>query len=133
LYSTRMTVLLHPKGFTLSQFALLNHLVRSNKKTHSINELTEAMEINQPGVTKIVQKLHEADLVKVSISKDDSRKREVSLTERGREKVVEVGLEILPDVEGWFQDWKKQEVEQFMGYLGRLAYWLDKNRLQPRD
>ena len=55
-----MNSLLQPQGLNLSQFALLNHLLRSQKTIHSINDLTEAMEINQPGVTKIVQRLHEA-------------------------------------------------------------------------
>jgi DNA-binding MarR family transcriptional regulator len=128
-----MTTLLEPKGFTLSQFALLNHLVRSPKDTHTINELTEAMEINQPGVSKIVQKLSETELVQVTTNQYDSRRRDVKITQQGREKVIEVGLGILPDVSSWFQDWEVKDLETFVGYLGRLAQWLDQHRINLKN
>jgi DNA-binding MarR family transcriptional regulator len=133
LYSTRMTALLEPKGFTLSQFALLNHLVRSPKETHSINELTEAMEINQPGVSKIVQKLSDIGLLDVSTSPQDSRRRNVSITQSGRETVIEVGQSILPDVNAWFQEWESKDLEMFLGYLGKLAGWLDQHRKENKE
>lgn len=129
LYTTRMNALLKPEGLTLSQFSLLNHLIRSSKPSHSINDLTKAMEINQPGVTKIVQKLHEAGFIKVVKSKDDSRKREVSISPEGQGKVMQVNLAIFPDVKSWFQDWEAQDIEQFTTYTKRLAAWFTTHRL----
>ena len=62
-------------------------------------------------------------------NKNDSRKREVSITPQGRKKVLQVSLGILPDVNAWFQDWGNKDIEQFIGQLQKLAHWLDKNRL----
>ena len=132
LYATRMNTLLQPEGFTLSQFALLNHLVGSEKPVHSITDLTEAMEINQPGVTKIVQKLRKEGLVEVEKNKHDSRKREVCITAHGREKVLQVAKNLFPDVDSWFRDWEVKDTEQFTRHLRRLALWLDENRLKPQ-
>lgn len=132
LYTTRMNTLLKPQDLNLSQFSLLNHLNRSSKTIHSINDLTEAMEINQPGVTKIVQKLHSAGLIDVSKNKTDSRKREVSITSKGQEKVMKVNMALLPDVQSWFQDWEEIELQQFISYTQRLATWFDQNRLEPK-
>ncbi len=129
LYTTRMETLCTTQGFTFSQFALLTHLARSSKPVHSISDLTEAMEINQPGVTKIVQKLSEQGYLEVSTNKFDTRKREVRITTQGRAKLVQVSKAIYPDIAGWFKDWNEGDKKSFTAYLGKLAQWLDQNRL----
>lgn len=130
LYTTRMETLFNTQGFTLSQFALLTHLARSSKTVHTISDLTEAMEINQPGVSKIVQKLYEQGYLEVNTNKFDTRKREVRITTQGRNKLVQVGKAIYPDLATWFEDWKEGDKKSFASYLGTLAQWLDKNRLE---
>ncbi len=130
LYTTRMETLFNTQGFTLSQFALLTHLARSNKNIHSISDLTEAMEINQPGVSKIVQKLYEQGYLEVSTNKFDTRKREVRITTQGRNKLIQVGKAIYPDLATWFKDWQEADKQSFTTHLKTLAQWLDKNRLE---
>ena len=129
LYTTRMNTLLQAAGLNLSQFALLNHLAQSPKNTHSITELTEAMEMHQPGVTKLVQKLHQEGFLEVQVSKNDARKRKISITEAGREHIIAVGQELFPDVQQWFADWSGEEVQELNRYLNQLAVWLDSHRL----
>jgi DNA-binding MarR family transcriptional regulator len=130
LYTTRMEALFNTQGFTLSQFALLSHLARSSKAVHTISDLTEAMEINQPGVSKIVQKLYEQGYLEVNTNKFDTRKREVRITTQGRSKLGQVGKAIYPDLAIWFKDWQEGDKQSFANYLRRLAQWLDKNRLE---
>jgi len=133
LYTTRMNTLLKPEGLTLSQFSLLNHLINSKQTAHSISDLTQAMELNQPGVTKIVQKLQEAELINVNKNKDDSRKREVSISLQGQRKVMQVNQALFPDIRSWFQDWTAKDIEQFTTYNKRLASWFNTHRLDADD
>jgi DNA-binding MarR family transcriptional regulator len=130
LYTTRMEALFNTQGFTLSQFALLSHLARSSKTVHTISDLTEAMEINQPGVSKIVQKLYEQGYLEVNTNKFDTRKREVRITMQGRSKLMQVGKALYPDLATWFKDWQEADKHSFATYLRRLAQWLDRNRLE---
>lgn len=129
LYTTRMDTLLKEHKTSLSQFGLLNHLANSPQEQHSISELTEAMEINQPGVTKIVRKLSDEHLVEIKLDKNDSRKRLVNITGNGYKKIKEVNMALFPDVSQWFKDWDDQDIENFTHYLNKLSQWLDKNRL----
>jgi len=129
LYSTRMDMLLKQHQTSLSQFGLLNHLANSPQDKHSISELTEAMEINQPGVTKIVRKLGDEGLIDVVTDETDSRKRLVSIKSNGYKKIQEVNLALFPDVSQWFEDWDDTEIDKFTQLLTKLATWLDKNRL----
>jgi len=129
LYSTRMNTLLRPHGFTLAQFALLNHL--ANVKSQSITELTQAMEINQPGVTKIIQKFEREAWVTVSPDPKDSRKKQISISEAGQQHILTVGAALFPDVKNWFADWDSSQKAQFRQQLASFAGWLDENRLTP--
>ena len=129
LYTNRMNLLLKEHGFTLSQFSLLNHLVSSANEGHTISDLTEAMEINQPGVTKIVHKLLKEELIDVRTDREDSRKRLVSIANKGREQIRAVNLSLYPDLSEWFQDWQPKEMDEFIAQLEKLSKWLDTNRL----
>lgn len=129
LFTTRVELLLKQHGTSLSQFSILQHLANSTKKQHSISEITEVMEMNQPGVTKIVRKLSEDKLLNVVTDKNDSRKRLVNITENGYKKIQSVSMALYPDVKQWFEDWDDNEIDTFTHLLNKLATWLDKNRL----
>lgn len=105
LYTTRMAKLLGNHDLTIAQFSLLNHLLRLSHKEHTISELTAALEINQPGVTKIIKKLSQQDLVAVKPSEEDSRKKLITLTQEGARSVQSILMSIGPDIMDWFADW----------------------------
>lgn len=129
LYTTRMHQLLAQHDLTISQFSLLNHLLRLSHEEHTISELTAALEINQPGVTKIVKKLENLGQLQVKSSKDDSRKKLISVTDAGAQAVQTIFMAIGPDIVTWFTDWEADEMEQFTKHLQKLGKWLDENRL----
>lgn len=129
LYSTRMNQLLSQHDLTIAQFGLLNHLLRLSHKEHTITELTAALEINQPGVTKIIKKLSQSGLVASKPSKTDSRKKLITLTQTGAQTVQTIMQTIGPDIMSWFDDWEFDELEAFTQHLQKLGRWLDENRL----
>lgn len=129
LYDSRMSALLGRHDFTSKQFATLSHLARHAHAKHTISDLTAAIEVNQPGVTKIVKKLTEMGLVRIDRDPADGRKRYVSITEKGGATMWQVQMELAPDVVAWFDGWTSEDKQQFIGYLQRLGGWLDGNRL----
>ena len=128
LYSTRMNQILGEQGLSLSQFSLLNHLLRNQGKQEGVSDLAQALEVNQPAVTKIVQKLAKLELVAVQKDAADSRKKWVSITSQGQMKVQASMQSLGPDVAGWFEEWSADEMDQFIGHLAKLSGWLDENR-----
>ncbi|MGB1252675.1 MAG: MarR family winged helix-turn-helix transcriptional regulator [Candidatus Promineifilaceae bacterium] len=129
LHSSRMTQLLGKHNFTIVQFALLNHLARQQDTPQTITDLTNALEVNQPGVTKIVQKLARLDLIVIEKDPKDSRKRLISISQRGRETLRAVMLELAPDYVACFAEWELDRLTEFLAQLQKLGTWLDNNRL----
>lgn len=130
LYSTRMNQILGEQDLNVSQFFLLNHLLRNQGKREGISDLTQALEMNQPAVTKIVQKLAKLDLVEVKKDEIDSRKKWVSITVEGQKKIKTSMQSLGPDVANWFEGWSADDLDQLIGHLAKLASWLDENRLR---
>ena len=54
LMTTRQNRLFEAKELTLSQFGVLNHFTHEPDRSWTVTDLAEVMEMNQPGITKIV-------------------------------------------------------------------------------
>ena len=130
LYTSRMNQLLSQHDFTIMQFGVLNHLARNQGEKHTISMITAAHEVNQPGATKIVKKLEGMGLLQTERDQADSRKKYVSITEQGLEKLMQVQIELAPDVSAWFADWDAETRTTFLHHLQILGGWLDTNRLE---
>ena len=86
-------------GLTIqpSQYSLLGTLDRYGPRT--IGELTAAMELSQPAITRMAAKLAEMGLVTIDRRHKDQRHKTVSLTERGRVDLEHSKLHVWPKVE----------------------------------
>ena len=131
LFTTRVAAVVGRSGVTYTQFSMLNHLVVQPDST--ISEIANAMEINQPGVSKVVQRLAEADLVQVVADPHDSRRRRVSATAAGRSRLADAQRLLEQDGAAWFADWPIAHRTEFRDHLATLVGWLDSNRLEPSD
>ncbi len=129
LFETRMSKLISRHDLTSSQFALLNHLARHQGENESVSDLTDALELNQPAITKIVQKLTKKGLVETRKDEQDSRKKWVTITPTGLQAIGTVMRDLGPDVSSWFEEWTAEDLDRFNADLDRLSNWLDQNRL----
>ncbi len=129
LYQSRIEMLLGGHDLSYSQFSLLNHLQRLGKPD-SISEIAAAMEINQPGVTKVAQRLSERGLVSIDVDPSDSRKRRVAPTAAANELLEVVSQTLKTDAADWFTGWSDNDLASFRDRLADLAGWLDANRLE---
>ncbi|MBT3712899.1 MAG: MarR family transcriptional regulator [Anaerolineae bacterium] len=128
LYTTRMNKLLSEHGFTLSQFSVLSHCIRQSEENWTISRLAKVMELNQPGITKIVQKLLSRGLLSAEKDESDSRRKYLQVTPEGLAELQSIYKSLAPDVTAWFTEWDSKMMENFNQHLARLSTWLDKNR-----
>lgn len=129
LFETRMSKLIGRHDLTSSQFALLNHLARHQGENESVSDLTQALELNQPAITKIVQKLTKKGMVETRKDAQDSRKKWVTITPSGLQAIGTVMQDMGPDIFSWFEEWSAEDLDRFNADLKRLSTWLDQNRL----
>ncbi|MEW9806317.1 MarR family winged helix-turn-helix transcriptional regulator [Mesorhizobium sp. ZMM04-5] len=85
-----------------SQYTFLAAVDRSGPLT--IGELSEAVGITQPGVTRTVAQLVAGGLLQTAQVSGDQRRRIVSLTPRGEQLVATAKAEIWPRVRGAVAD-----------------------------
>ena len=128
LYQARISTLIAQHDISYSQFAVLNHLVGASTPA-SISELAEVMEINQPGVTKVVRRLDDLELVSISSDPSDSRRRLVSAKPKAGTLLTEIRKTLEADSQAWFEGWSQDELAAFRDRLAGLSGWLDANRL----
>jgi len=103
---------------TSLQFDLLQILYFSGPK--NVSGLSRCMNINLPNSSREVKKLTSLGFIKKTGSPDDKRKTELSLTERGNDK-VELFLEEMKN--SFFNqgiDWNEERIERCINSINVL-------------
>jgi DNA-binding MarR family transcriptional regulator len=128
LMTTRQNRLFTGRELSLSQFALLNHFTHEPERSWTVTELAEVMEMNQPGITKIVITLLDKGLLQSTPDKTDKRKRYLSISKKGLTLCAETFQSLLPDISQVFSEWDERSLKQFHKQLEKLMLWLDNHR-----
>ncbi len=128
LMSTRHNRLFAGQELTLSQFSVLNHFTHEAQRSWTITELANVMEMNQPGITKIVTVLLKQNLLQSKPDKIDKRKRHLTITQQGLMFCTNTFRKLLPEISQLFVEWNDSSLEQFHGHLEKLVIWLDDHR-----
>jgi len=97
-------VLIEETGFSLpaGQFPLLAALARMGPLC--VGELAQAVGVSQPGVTRMLEKLESAGLVKSQRASGDRRVRPIALTRSGRQLVARSRTIVWPRIEAAVAD-----------------------------
>jgi DNA-binding MarR family transcriptional regulator len=128
LMSTRHNRLFAGQELTLSQFGVLNHFTHDAQRSWTITDLANVMEMNQPGITKIVTVLLKKNLLQSKPDKIDKRKRHLTITHQGLEFSKDTFRSLLPETSHMFVEWNDESLKQFHGHLEKLMLWLDDHR-----
>ena len=129
LMTTRHNRLFEGKELTQPQFGVLNHFTHTPEKSFTVTDLAEVMEMNQPGITKIVTMLVNKGLLSSTPDQVDKRKRYLKITDKGLVLCFETLKSLLPDISQVFSEWDDRSLKQFHQQLEKLMAWLDSNRL----
>lgn len=125
LQIARGAKMLAPLGLNRSKLAVLQYI--ADHKQTTISEMSDQLEINQPGITKIVQQFIADGLIKINDS-DDKRIKRLSITKKGQAKYSATLKALLPEISAPYRGWSNKELEGFVGSLDKLKKWLDENR-----
>ena len=128
LMTTRQNRLFASRELSLSQFGLLNHFTHEPDRSWTVTDLVEVMEMNQPGITKIVTVLLEKGLLQSKPDKLDKRKRYLTITRKGLALCDDTFKSLLPEISHVFYEWDEKSLKQFHQQLEKLMLWLDKHR-----
>lgn len=128
LMTTRQNRLFASRELSLSQFALLNHFTHESDRSWTVTDLVDVMEMNQPGITKIVTVLLKKGLLQSKADKLDKRKRYLTITRKGLALCDDTFKSLLPEISHVFNEWDEKPLKQFHQHLEKLMLWLDKHR-----
>lgn len=95
----------------------------SQKETMTMGEVSEAINRNKSTTTALIKKLQEVGLIQIEISKDDSRKKYISLTAKGKKfntLTASISTQLL---ETCYRDFTEEEKKE----LVRLLLKMNKN------
>ncbi|MEZ8082168.1 MarR family winged helix-turn-helix transcriptional regulator [Enterovibrio norvegicus] len=119
---------LEPCGLNQSQFNLLNHFSHQPEREQTISQLAQVMQMNQPGLTKVVNKLADQGLVDIRKDDADGRKKWIKINEEGLSKVQAAFMRFLPVMDQCFDQWDSEDMRQMLQHTDTLKNWLDTHR-----
>ena len=129
LMDTRLNKLFADIALSRSQFGLLVHFSHNPERRWTVTALAEVMEMNQPGITKVVKKLLENDLLQSFNDEQDSRVKHLGITKKGLRFLKTTTKQLQPEVQTIFHTWADEELQQLRILLEKHKSWLDDNRL----
>ncbi|MDO6525249.1 MarR family winged helix-turn-helix transcriptional regulator [Motilimonas sp. 1_MG-2023] len=130
LMTTRTHQLFKNFSINPSEFSLLSHFSHQPTRSWTISELANVMEMNQPGITKLVASLLDKSALHAEVDAQDKRKRHLTITKQGLNLCGEIMQKLQPDISACFADWQDQELDQLLATSEKMMRWLDDNRLK---
>ncbi|PMJ90740.1 MarR family winged helix-turn-helix transcriptional regulator [Vibrio sp. 10N.261.55.A7] len=128
LMATREAKLFSKLPLNSSQFGVLNHFTHNPDRSWTVTELADVMEMNQPGITKIISVLLDKNLLESISDSQDKRRRYLKITTQGQTVTKDIMSALMPDVSHVFSNWQDDELMQLQGNMEKLMRWLDENR-----
>lgn len=116
--------------FPSGQFPILAAL--HEQGTMTIGELSSALGVSQPGITRSVKKLHELRLVTVGGATSDGRSKLVSLSTKGRTVVAAAKEDLWPRIERSLAELCDAQRGNLLENVGNLEAALDEVSLADR-
>ena len=110
------------------QFILLNHFSHRPLEGKKVTDVARAMQQQQPGVTKTLKAMVEADLLRIEPDPTDGRVKYHFLTDEGIHRHRTAVQRLGPAIEESFETWSEAEMSDLFATLDRLKRFLDENR-----
>lgn len=125
--STAMFEARLPPGFTVSQFAVLNHLIRVRDGRTPL-DLARAFQVPKTTMTHSLAVLERHGLVQMAPNPDDGRSKCVWITEAGRAFRDSAVSALAPDIADIAARFPSDDLQQAMPVLIALRQLLDARR-----
>jgi DNA-binding MarR family transcriptional regulator len=122
-------------GMKVEEFDVLVHLAWAPSQTLRLQELTASMVVSsaftRSGITRLLDRMHRDGLVRRTLSKQDRRRFDVSLTAKGRRTFEQAWPDHAAGIQRYFVEGLGQGD---LGELGRiLPHLIQANEAEPAD
>ncbi len=117
-----------PDGLKISQFGVINHLVRLGGDWSPIR-LANAFQVTKGAMTNTIQRLEKRGLVKIAADPEDGRGKLVSITNRGRAMRARCVQSVGPLIADLSAELSEKELVNALPVLEKLRRYLDTHRL----
>jgi DNA-binding MarR family transcriptional regulator len=125
--SGRMLEARLPKGFLVSHFAVLNHLVRLGDGRTPL-AIARAFQVPKATMTHTLTGLAEAGLIRLEPNPEDGRSKRVMLTDKGRRFREDAIARLEPDITRMAQHVDARSIAGVLPLLAGLRSYLDQER-----
>ena len=116
-----------PDGLKISQFSVLNHLVRLGDEW-SPARLARAFQVTKGAMTNTVQRLEKRGLVIVTADPEDGRGKLVSITEAGHDMRLRCVESIGPLLADLLTEVSDEDISAALPVLEKVRKYLDSHR-----
>ena len=116
-----------PDGMKISQFAVLNHLVRLPGEW-SPARLASAFQVTRAAMTNTLQRLESRGLIKIEADPGDGRGKLISLCQTGRDMREKCIGNISPFLAEMEKEFSEQDFLGALPFLEELRNYLDEHR-----
>jgi len=128
LATTRINRVLRNMDLPWAQFTLLVHLSHEPGQGWTVTHLANALEVNQPAMTKTTQRLLKKGFLSLQSNLPDRRVRLFQVTNEGLQALAEAWKQLEPDLEMLKAPWREAELLELESLLERLKVQLDEAR-----
>jgi DNA-binding MarR family transcriptional regulator len=126
LINTKLEALL-PEGLKISQFVVLNHLVRMQGKW-SPARLASAFQVTRAAMTNTLSRLESRGLIKIETDPGDGRGKLVSLSPAGQKMLKKCTDNIEPYLGDIEKEIGEQNILLALPFLEEMRNYLDQHR-----
>lgn len=119
-----------PRGFLISHFGVLNHLVRTGREPTPL-ELSRAFQVPKTTMTHTLAGLERAGLVRFAPNPRDGRSKRVCLTEAGQAFHADAVTAIAPDLARLEAAFPAARAAEALPVLAALREVMDRMRDTP--
>ena len=125
--SARMLEAHLPKGFLVSHFGVLNHLVRLGDGRTPL-AIARAFQVPKATMTHTLTGLADAGLIRLEPNPEDGRSKRVMLTDKGRRFREEAIAKLRPDLARMARHVDSEAVAAVLPLLAQMRSYLDADR-----
>lgn len=118
-----------PDGLKMSQFTVLNHLVRLGGEW-SPARLASAFQVTKGAMTNTLQRLEARGLIRITGNPDDGRAKLVTITESGRSMRARCVESVTPLIAELSLEFSEKDFTTTLPVLRKLRQYLDAHRTQ---
>lgn len=119
--SVRLNQALRPLGLNMTQLSILTRFARHDGLKETVSSLTEAMQMNQPAVTKAVKTLTSQAWLARETNESDARISYLTITPEGLAQLQVAHEACGPTIDSAYRDLSDEELQTHLEMQAKVA------------